>query len=194
MVDSTTAQVRAAQEVIGSSETQADRDYTKKDEVAERVLDGVLDRLNERYGSRLPVPYDRSTKVLEPRTEDFQRVINLAVEDAAARMAQQLDQGESVSQTPARASGDPRSLVTGRVLRIKATAVFVTGIHRSQIKLGDRLVVRRLLVERDPATSRDIRYTEKIGELEVAEIQDEVIVGTFSGAEIVRVGDIVTNR
>lgn len=196
MIDSTTAWVRVAQEVVGYSATPADREYTKRDEVTERVIDSAVEGVLEKYRNRLPlrVPFERSTRVSEPTTEDFKRVINIAVEDATARMAQQLDQADSAVRIAANARDAPKTAINGRVLRVKATVIFVSGIKRSQIKLGDRLAVRRPLVERDPATGSVIRFSEKIGELEVTEIQEEVIVGTFSGGEIVKVGDIVTDK
>src|SRR5437868_1977881 len=194
LVDATTARLHVAQEVVGVSIPNGKEQVGKKPEVAERVIGGVWDALAGRFGSRIPIPINRPTQTATPTSEDFKRVINLAVEDATSRMAQQLEQAESKATNPARASEPIRTGVVGRVLRVKATAVFVSGVDRSQVKVGDRLFVRRFQVERDPETGREVRYSEKIGELEVTEIQEAVVVGTFSGAEPVRIGDTVTSK
>jgi hypothetical protein len=192
MVDSSTAEVQLAQEVVGLSATQAETDRANRGEVTERVVDGVVDGLIDKYGWRLPIPINKSPDVREPTTEDFKRVINLAVEDAVAKMAQHLGKAESYVHARYRTPDAP--LISGRVLRVKATAVFVSGVSSSNVKIGDRLFVRRFHIATDPHTGREVHYSEKIGELEVTEIQDQVIVGTFSGAEAVRIGDAVTNR
>ena len=61
------------------------------------------------------------------------------------------------------------------------------------LKVGDRLEVRRKSREiRDPATNKVIRRVEdRIGDVQITEVDAESAVGKFSGASSPKVGDAV---
>ena len=151
---------------------------------------GVISEIEEAVLGKIPFLKRRK----KPATQDYKRVIDLAVEDGVAKIAQQFGRVEANTQKPSSVQETAAAQIEGRVQLVKATTIFVTGISRSQVKVGDRLFVQRLHIEKDVQTGREIRFNEKIGELEVTGIQDSVIVGAFSGAESVKIGDLVTNR
>ncbi|PYP85582.1 MAG: hypothetical protein DMF61_15725 [Blastocatellia bacterium AA13] len=188
MVDATTGQINAALDLVGTSVPQ--KKSGRPLEMIPLGPSGVIGEIGGVIIGKIPFLNRRK----KPSTQDYKRVIDLAVEDGVAKIAQQFGRVEAATQKPSSIQETVATPIEGRVQLVKATAIFVTGISRSQVKLGDRLFVQRLHIEKDVQTGREIRFNEKIGELEVTGIQDSVVVGTFSGAETVKAGDLVTNR
>ena len=181
VVDATTGRVAVAQEAIGLS-------YA-----------GVEQNTKENFKDRFSEGAKRAFRIFGggnkgPSVEDYKRVINLSVDDAVAKIAQQLDEAESNAQKPIPGLEGPKATIEGVVFSVKATTIFVTGVEPSQVKVGDRLFIRRFLVGKDPRSGKEIRYNDKVGELEITEMQGDVIVGAFSGADSVKIGDTVTNK
>lgn len=184
LVDATTAKMDVAAEVVGLSGAPADAAEKKAKSGATKILKGIFKD-----------PYHNTAQQNHaPSAEDYKRVIRLAVDDAVGKMAQQLDQSDANARKLTTTREVAAANISGRVLRVKGTTVIITGIDVSQVKVGDRLFVRRESIDKDPATGKEIRYSEKVGEVEINEIQDTVIIGTFSGAEVAKAGDVVTNK
>ncbi len=66
---------------------------------------------------------------------------------------------------------------------------------RAGLKVGDRLQVRRKIREvRDPGTGKVLRSIEdKVGEVEITEVDEGSAVGKFMGSGTAKVGDVVKN-
>lgn len=180
LVDATTAKMDVASEVVGIS-APPETSGKKTGSGAKRFLRGML---KTKTGE----------KNKTPTVEDYKRVIRLAIDDAVVKMAQQLDQSDANARKLNTTVNTPTVIISGSIHRVKGTTVIITGLTGAQVKVGDRLFVRRLTVEKDAATGKQISYSEKVGEVEINEIQEAVIIGTFSGAEAAKPGDIVTNK
>ena len=81
--------------------------------------------------------------------------------------------------------------VDGLVADVTGSTLVLNVGSRAGLKVGDRLEVSRSGKEiRDPATGRVIRRTsERLGEVQITEVDDLSAVGTFSGTGAVKVGD-----
>lgn len=185
LVDATTAKMDVASEVVGISSPPSETSSKKTEGGAKKFFKGIL---KDKYGNK------SSEKNKAPTVEDYKRVIRLAIDDAVVKMAQQLDQSDANARKLNTAKDTPLVVINGKIHRVKGTTVIITGLTAADVKVGDRLFVRRLTIDRDPATGKQISYSEKVGEVEVNEIQEAVIIGTFSGAEAAKPGDIVTNK
>lgn len=186
LVDATTAKMDVASEAVGVSFQQAETGDKKSKSKAGKVF---KDFLKDSVRSNRTRNENKA-----PTAEDYKKVIRLAVDDAVVKMAQQLDQSDANARKLNVSEGTRSVSISGKVLRVRGTTVIITGINASMVKVGDRLFIRRSAIDRDPASGKEIRYTEKVGEVEINEIQDSVIIGTFSGAESAKPGDTVTNK
>jgi curli biogenesis system outer membrane secretion channel CsgG len=167
VVDTTTAVVELSNEMIGTS-----ANLRKKRSAGEKIATGVLKDILSGNQSRYP----------QVKDEHVRDVVQLAVDDVVGKIALEVDNYLSGARRSSVAEAAPANQLNGRV-----------GISKSARRIGDRLFVRRSRASRDPVTNREVRFTEKIGEVEIVEIQDEVIVGSFAGSGQARVGDLITS-
>ncbi|MGH9843231.1 MAG: CsgG/HfaB family protein [Blastocatellia bacterium] len=180
LVNTTTARVEFINEFVGiSAPPQAPK--STKGEIVGGLISGILTNNS------------RSGQPVELKDEQIRDVVYLAVDSVVSKITTDLDRHFTNPAAATEAAPSKESLFNGRVLAINGPSVIIADIPRSAVRMGDRLYVRRGTVKRDKTTGKEFRFTEKIGEVEVVEIQDEVIVGSFSGTGPVQEGDIVTN-
>lgn len=108
-------------------------------------------------------------------------MVYLAVDSVVSKITTDWDKYFANPAAATEAAPTKEALINGRVLAINGPSVIIANIPRSAVRMGDRLYVRRGTVKRDKVTGKEFRFSEKTGEVEVVEIQDEVIVGSFSG-------------
>jgi curli biogenesis system outer membrane secretion channel CsgG len=176
VIDTTTAFIEASKEASGAS---APSQQKAKSGWRKFMEDWAND------GRRQPTP-----RVTE---EQLKGVVEEAVDDLVSRITTELDSHFSNARQRAEEPVAAGNVLAGRVLRNNGPTVYIVNLNRSQVRRGDRLYVRRGIVERDQATGKEYKFTEKIGEVEIVEIQDELVVGSFTGSSQVQSGDIVTN-
>jgi curli biogenesis system outer membrane secretion channel CsgG len=178
VVDTTTAVVELSNEMIGTS-----ANLRKKRSAGEKIATGVLKDILSGNQSRYP----------QVKDEHVRDVVQLAVDDVVGKIALEVDNYLSGARRSSVAEAAPANQLNGRVIEVNGPTIYIMGISKSAIRIGDRLFVRRSRASRDPVTNREVRFTEKIGEVEIVEIQDEVIVGSFAGSGQARVGDLITS-
>jgi len=178
VVDTTTAVVELSNEMIGTS-ANSRKKRSAGEKIGTSVLKGVLSGNRNRYP--------------EVKDEDVRDVVQLAVDDVVSKITLEVDNYLSGERRQSHSDIAPSNQINGRVIEVNGPTVYIMDISRSAVRIGDRLFVRRGRARRDPVTGREVRFTEKIGEVEIVEIQDEVIVGSFSGSGQAQVGDIITN-
>lgn len=180
VINTTTAQVESSNEVVGLSAA------TKKSSTGKKIAKSMLNDFFSR---------GRNGQTNDVVVEDnhIKDVLQVAVDEAVTRIATEINSyiangGREEETKPA-----PESLISGRVIDVSGPSVVIADIKKSLVRMGDRLYVRRARVRKDGQTGKEYRYSERIGEVEVVEIQDEVVVGSYSGSGSPQVGDIVTN-
>lgn len=181
VINTTTAQVELSNEVVGVSASQ------KKPSTATRFGKSML-------GGFLSGGKNSSRDRVVVKDEQLRNVLQVAVDEAVNKIASEIDiylaNGGRVEDIKPAA---PESIISGRIIDVSGPSVVIAGIKQSMVRMGDRLYVRRGKVRKDSQTNKEYKYSEKIGEVEVVEIQDEVVVGSYSGSGTPIVGDIVTN-
>jgi hypothetical protein len=176
MVDTTSGQFKVAEEVIGVSHRAAAGEKQKSGfgNFMKDVGVGILTNQSASDG---------------PKPEQVGEVIRLAVNDSISIMARKMEenatqaQAQPVEEAPA---------INGEILEVNGPMVVIIGIDRSKIKVGDRLDVRRAMSKKS-ASGKTFTYTDKVGEVEIVEIQSEVMRGSFFGSTPAKEGDLVTN-
>lgn len=178
VVNTTTALVEMSNEVIGVS-ASAKRASTGS-RLTKSVLGGFLSGRSGRSGERIEV-----------KPEQLRDVLQVAVDEAVSKIATEIDiyiaNGGRVEETKSEAT------ISGRIIELDGPSVVISDIKRSLVRKGDRLFVRRAREKKDPQTGKVTRYSVQIGEVEIVEIQDEVVIGSFSGSGTPSINDIVTN-
>jgi len=182
LVDTSTAQILQAHEVVGevaatarkSSDLEQGAKETGKDTLRKGLgaLGGIIKRDTPRG----------------PSADDFKRIIREASENAIEKMAVQLQQIDTRGPKP--------TGVTGRVVSVAGKMLFIVDLDPAQVKEGDRLFVRRPRSIKDTKTGKTITTSVKVGEVEIMEVQKEnnMMIGTFSGAANPAPEDIVTDK
>lgn len=176
LVDSSTAQILEAHDVIGEVAAK-ERKPTEAECAAKESGIKKVTRLG------------MFNKPRGPSVDDYKRIIRETADDAIAKMAQGLGNLKAAQARPVSAKA-----VVGRVISVEGKMLFIRGLDATVVKEGDRLVVRRPKEIKDAQTGQTIKTSVKLGEVEIMEIQAEVMIGTFSGAETPRVGDTVTSK
>lgn len=178
MVNTTTALIELSGEVVGTS------DQIKKPGFGERlggnILKDLLDKNKPRY--------------VQVKDEHIRMVVEVAVEDVVSKMTSNIDQYLTGGGRKSEPVIGIVNVISGRVIAMDGPSLVISGIDRAAVRIGDRLFVRRQHSAPDQQTQRNITYTQQIGEVEVVEIQDEVIIGSYSGSKQAQIGDIVTNN
>ncbi len=116
-------------------------------------------------------------------------ILGEAVGQAVQSLASQLQQNASRLPTKVVA-------IDGLVADATGGSVVLNVGSRAGLKIGDKLLVRRLVREiKDPATGKVIRRMEDtVGEVVISEVDEVSAVGRFSGATPAKVGDHVRNQ
>ncbi len=128
------------------------------------------------------------------KDEDVRDVVQQALDDTIGKITLDVEKYLSGVMRAAEPTISADKQVAGSIIEVNGPSLIVTGIGKGAVRMGDRLYVRRAKIRRDPNTNKEIRYSEKVGEVEVVEIQDEVLIGSFSGSGAAQVGDVVTNN
>lgn len=115
-------------------------------------------------------------------------ILGEAVNQSVVQLASQLEQ--NAARLPTR-----KLAVQGLVADASGGTVILNIGSKAGLKVGDRLQVRRKIRDvRDPATGKIIRSVEdKVGEVEITEVDERSAVGRYTGAAPAKVGDVVRN-
>jgi curli biogenesis system outer membrane secretion channel CsgG len=186
VVDTTTALVEMSQEAIGQSPITEEKKPVKKgSEMANKIIGGLFSNKNT---NGKPDP------LAAPTDEQVKGVVEFAVDEVVGKISTALENHFSNARKRAEEPATPLAKqIKGRVLHFNGPTVYIADVDKSLVRRGDRLYVRRGMSKIDPSTKKEFKFTEKIGEVEIVEIQDELVVGSYSGSQAVKVGDIVTN-
>lgn len=179
VINTTTAQIELSREVVGVFASP------KKPSTASRFGKSVL-------GGFISGGSSRTRERVAPKQEDMRNVMQAAVDEAVNKIAAEIDvyiaKGATKDDIPAL-----DAVISGRITAIDGPSVVIEDVKRSLVRKGDRLFVRRPRVSKNPQTGKETKYTIQIGEVEVVEIQEEVVIGSFSGSGTPQINDIVTN-
>lgn len=176
VINTTTAVVELSNEQIGASSTPP---KSKSSDVGKK-LGGFIGGLGNKNN--------------EPKDEEIRDVVQQALEDTVAKITVDIEKYLSGASRAAEPTIAPDKQIAGAIIEANGPSLIITGIRKGAVRMGDRLYVRRAKVRVNPTNNQQIRYSEKIGEVEVVEIQDEVIIGSFTGSGKAEVGDTVTNN
>ncbi len=175
IVDTTTAVVQLSNEQIGAS--------TAPPKTASSAI-GKVGSVIGGFGKKNNGPKD----------EDIRDVVQQAVDATIAKIIVDVEKYLSGALRTTEPTVTADKLVAGSVIEANGPSLIINGIRKGGVRVGDRLYVRRGKVRRNATTNQEIRYTKKVGEVEIVEIQDEVIIGSFTGSGVAEVGDTVTNN
>ena len=128
------------------------------------------------------------------KDEEIRDVVQQALDDTVAKITVEVEKYLSGASRATEPAIPPDKQVVGAVIEANGPSLIITGIRKGAVRMGDRLYVRRAKVRVNPTNNQQIRYSEKVGEVEIVEIQDEVIIGSFTGSGKAEVGDTVTNN
>lgn len=174
IVDTTTGVVELSNEMIGMSAQGPKRS------AGARFGMGIL---NDMVGGGK----------VQVKDEQVRDVVGQAVEDVIGKMTLDVEKYLKGELRPPEPILTSDKIINGRVLSVRGPSLVITNINKSAVRVGDRLFVRRFISVTDPETKKATTFSEKIGEVEVIEIQDEVIMGSFTGSGEAQRGDTVTN-
>jgi len=180
MVNTTTGLVELSNEVIGVSPKS--RGSSTASLIATGLISGIFSD-----GGRQP----REKVVVT--NDQVRDVVQLAVDQAVTRIATEVDTHIATGGRGEEDKLASESIIAGRIIDLDGPSVVIDEIQRSLVRKGDRLFVRRARERKDPQTGKVTRYTVQVGEVEVVEVQDQVVIGSYSGPGTPQVGDIVTN-
>ncbi len=175
MVDTTSGQLKVAHEVIGLSKRPA------AGEKEESGAKGFFKQLGK------DILTNKSAND-GPKPEQVGEVIRLAVNDSILSMARLMEESATQAQVQPK---EEAPAITGEILSVNHPMVVIIGLDKSKIREGDRFDVRRVMSE--TASGKVFTYTDKVGEVEIVEIQSQVVRGSFFGPAPARKGDLVTN-
>ncbi len=175
IVDTTTGVVDVSNEMIGTSGQGAKKSVGER--FGKSILDGVI------KGNQGP----------QVKDEQIRDVVGQALDEVIGNMTNDVQKYLSGTLRPPEPTITSDKLINGRVVSVNGPSLIVTNVNKSAVRVGDRLFVRRFKTIRDPTTNQNISFSEKIGEVEVVEIQDQAIIGSFAGSGVAQVGDTVTN-
>jgi len=198
IVNTTTAVVEASNESSGKSSGSGP---ASNPQLAAKQTSDLLSGLgklggNSGFGRVLGKLGNSSRPEMKSPTvnkEEIRNVVQAAVDDVVNNITVGIGAYLSgVNRQPEAPAAEKQ--LNGHVIDVQGPTVFISGLDRSKVHIGDRLAVRRIRVKKDPASGKEIRLSDKIGEVEITEIQDEAIVGSFSGSMKPQDGDQVTNN
>jgi curli biogenesis system outer membrane secretion channel CsgG len=187
VVNTTTAVIEASGGVTGASSplNSSPNKQQKTTSVFAGILAGKAGRTMRKVGS--------ANKPVKVEDEDIRNVVQLAVDDVTNQITRGVESYLSGARHQSTLTAVEKQ-INGNVIDVNGPTIFITGISKSAVKIGDRLQVRRTRVKTDRTTGKETRISDKIGEVEIVEIQDEAIVGSFSGSIKVQEGDSVTDN
>ncbi|MDX2033597.1 MAG: CsgG/HfaB family protein [Blastocatellia bacterium] len=198
VVNTTTAVVEASNEATGASAPAA---QSSNAETLARTTTGALGGLGGLIGNNSVGRVLRragnttSSQPTQAKQEEIRNVVQLAVDDVVSQITIGVEGYlTGATRQPEAPTGEKQA--SGEIIDVKGPTVFITGLNRATVHIGDRFSVRRARVKRNEASGKEIRIFDKIGEVEIVEIQEEAMVGSFSGSEKAQVqeGDLVTNN
>ncbi|HEX9000850.1 MAG TPA: CsgG/HfaB family protein [Blastocatellia bacterium] len=175
IVDTTTGVVEVSNEMIGMSAQGPKKSAGRR--FGEDILNSML------KGDQKP----------QVKDEHIRDVVQQAVEEAVGKMTLDVERYVSGNLRPPEPTITADKLLNGRVISVSGPSLVINNINKTSVRVGDRLFVRRFKAVRDPVTGKETKFSEKIGEVEVVEIQEELIIGSFSGSGAAQVSDVVTN-
>lgn len=184
MVNTTTAAILVTGEAegVGSPappEANKIQDTTKKVETGAAVTNIACRILNN-----CPRTVRRGSETMSPKRQTVDRRELLEVckslnDAAVADMVSQI-----VERIQTKKADEVKQIRTitknlnGKVVEVDGEMLYITGIPASAVMVGDKLVVKRKTVNQTAKVS----YFKNVGEVEILELQETVIIGRFSTA------------
>ncbi len=182
LTNTTNGLLQISEEAIGESPAgKAKPQSAQRTSKWSDLLQGILDGNKRQPASRVTRP-GRNELITH-----CQKLTEEAVDGMVSNITQRI---QDVKKPPV-----VDNKLAGQVIRVSGSTVYITGINRELVNVGDKLIVRRSASE--TVGGRTVSFTEKIGEAEITEVQDTVVVGRFSsyGPDLkVQRGDQVTNQ
>ncbi|HEX9002107.1 MAG TPA: LecA/PA-IL family lectin, partial [Blastocatellia bacterium] len=175
IVDTTTGVVELSNEMTGQSPQGPKTNAGGR--IGKNIIGGMIG------GSKAP----------EVKDEQIRDVVGQAVDEVINSMTGDVQKFLSGALRPPEPAITTDKLINGRVISVNGPSVIITNVNKSAVRVGDRLFVRRFTAVRDETTGKSVSFSEKVGEVEVVEIQDQVIIGSFAGSGVAKAGDTVTN-
>ncbi len=175
IVDTTTGVVELSNEMIGMSPQ------------------GPKTSAGERVGRNIFGGLIGNNQGPEVKDEQIRDVVGQAVDEVVGNMTGDVQKYLSGALRPPEPTVTADKLINGRVLSVAGPSLVITNVNKSSVRIGDRLFIRRFKTMRDETTGKDISFSEKVGEVEVVEIQDQAIIGSFAGSGLAQASDTVTN-
>ncbi|MDX2033598.1 MAG: CsgG/HfaB family protein [Blastocatellia bacterium] len=195
VVNTTTAVVEASSEATGVSAPAAQAANT---EALARTTTGATGGLGGLTGNNSVGRILRrtgnttSSQPTQVKQEEIRNVVQLAVDDVVNQITIGVEGYlTGATRQPETPAGEKQT--SGEIIDTNGPTVFITGLNRATVRIGDRISVRRARVKRNETTGKEIRLYDNIGEVEIIEIQEGAMVGSFSGSVQAREGDLVTN-
>lgn len=175
IVDTTTGVVELSNEMTGQSPQGPKTNAGGR--IGKNIIGGMIG------GSKAP----------EVKDEQIRDVVGQAVDEVINSMTGDVQKFLSGALRPPEPAITTDKLINGRVISVNGPSVIITNVNKSAVRVGDRLFVRRFTAVRDETTGKSVSFSEKVGEVEVVEIQDQVIIGSFAGSGVAKAGDTITN-
>jgi len=116
-------------------------------------------------------------------------ILGEAVHKAVDSLGQQLDDKAAAMPTH-------KVEISGLVADVSGNSLILNVGSKSGVKVGDVLQISRVVrTVKDPATGKVIKsITNKIGDAKVTEVDENSATVIFTGAEVAKVGDAVSNQ
>ncbi len=182
MVNTTTGAILVTGEAegIGSPappEANKMQDTNRKVELGAKAT-GMLCRIT----NNCPRPVQRGSDTMTPKRQtidrrELQEVCKSLNDTAVAEMVSQIV--EKIQTKKADDVKQTRTItkaLNGKVIEVDGETLYITGIPASAVQVGDKLVVKRMTFNKAANT----RYYKDVGEVEIFQLQNTVIVGRFS--------------
>ena len=116
-------------------------------------------------------------------------ILGEAVHKAVDSLGQQLDDKAAAMPTH-------KVEISGLVADVSGNSLILNVGSKSGVKVGDVLQISRVVrTVKDPATGKVIKsIANKIGDAKVTEVDENSATAIFTGAEVAKVGDAVSNQ
>jgi curli biogenesis system outer membrane secretion channel CsgG len=197
LTNTTTGKLLISEIAVSTAGNSGDKRKTEnireQADTAAKAAD-ALSRIFRNRGIRNPV---EPTRAKRPDSREVQEHCRALTDQAVGDVVGQIV--GKVQETKSQEIKNRRDIVNkidGEVIRVSGDRVFISGIHPDIVQAGDKLTVRRNVVERD-SKGKSITFTERVGEVEVMEVQESIVVARFSaGAASLQParGDKVSNQ
>ena len=182
MVSTTTASILVTGEAEGLGsplppEATKLNSTTKKVEIA-----GAITSMTCRITNNCPPVVRRGSDTITPKRQTIDRrelmetckdlndaavveMVTQIVEKIQTKKADEVKQTRTITKN-----------LSGKVIEVNGEELFITGIPASAVMVGDKLIIKRKTFNK----AANVSYFKNVGEVEILDLQDKVIMGRFS--------------